>query len=103
MRIDQLVQPNSLASSSNVRPARCNSTICRRNSGVYRFWDLPMLDSFSLDHEVSPVARPRASLAAGRKCVPWERAQVLPKTPPVGAYGASLAKAPYSGPALVSV
>jgi amino acid transporter len=29
------------------------STICRRNSGVYRFWDLPMLDSFSLDHEWS--------------------------------------------------
>ena len=39
MRIDQLVQPNCSASSSDERPDRCSSTTWRRNSGVYRFWD----------------------------------------------------------------
>ncbi len=34
------VQPNSFANSSNERPARCSSPICRRNSGVYRLRNL---------------------------------------------------------------
>jgi hypothetical protein len=52
-RIDQGVTPNSLPSSSNRRPDRCNSTICRRNSGVYRFRAFAILIPFLCEHEVS--------------------------------------------------
>jgi len=52
-RIDQGVTPNSLPSSSKRRPVRCNSTICRRNSGVYRLRAFAILIPFLCEHEWS--------------------------------------------------
>src|SRR5688572_3041984 len=65
IRIDQVVQPYSFDSSLNECPARYNSTICRRNSGAYRFWGFPIADSSSLDHEWSTEAGQVHSTARG--------------------------------------
>src|SRR6202158_3885538 len=54
-RIDHTEQPNSLLSCTGCRPARTSSTICCRNSGVYRFaiFDLAIVDSSSVKIEES--------------------------------------------------
>src|SRR6185295_6134617 len=59
--IAQIEQPNSRANSDFFRPARTNSTICRWNSGGYRFafgdvdldFDLIMTDSSHVHFEES--------------------------------------------------
>jgi hypothetical protein len=52
-RIDQEVGPNSFASSSKPRPARCSATIWRRNSGVYLGCDLAISIPLFCEHDVS--------------------------------------------------
>src|SRR5439155_13696486 len=58
--IVQGVGPNSRASSGMPRPARCSSTICRRNSAVYRFevFDLAIRDSCHANCKESVKAGP---------------------------------------------
>src|SRR6202158_603906 len=64
-RIDHTEQPNSLLSCTGCRPARTSSTICCRNSGVYRFaiFDLAIVDSSSVKIEESTETGQLQSIA----------------------------------------
>src|ERR1700687_4635981 len=73
------VTPNSRPSSSKDRPERCSSTICRRNSGVYRLPLLAMSNTSLCDSDVSTKA---GALSRGHRnnagerfrwCLPIER------------------------------
>ena len=74
-RIAHVEHPNSFDNCECVRPPRNNSTICRRNSGVYLGFDFDILSTSLCDTDVSTKAgqvhSPAAPINARRASSRW--------------------------------